>query len=394
MRTAIISITGDHADPDKTTSCMEIAGQTLAGRQLGQTLALGAERIICEIDNMSEQVFALQHSAEKAGAKFNTIKHLRDLSGLVTAADEVLVMERDAVFDDDALANWADMGPSIAVFGSDPAVAAGFERIDAEFGWAGVMLLPGRLIEKLFSLPDGMDPVSALLRIALQGGMKLMPLDAALLSDSRWALPQTREQATRLEETMLRRRLVPASVWTPISALSDRIMLATGSKLLGRSFGSARIAAASICTGLLSAMAGWFFAPAIGLAGLSAAFVLAAFSRSIAVMEGGPPKCIDLPSAAVWALEAMLIWLCVMAVAEDQRLNVAFSAIVLLGLLKISEMTGIAPIWKTVRERALLSIILALAVLSEVGVNTLQILGIITLILIGVRLNRAGLTRA
>ncbi|MFD1959660.1 hypothetical protein ACFSHP_12440 [Novosphingobium panipatense] len=148
-----------------------MAGSSVAQHQLGTVIALGCQRVICMARGMSPELAALQHDAEDAGLQFAVVTAANQLSGLVTAADELVVIS-EGLFADAAqtVSLLEGHAPVVLVQPVEGALAAGFERIDINRATAGVMRAPGSLVERLHELPIDVDAVSALTRIALQSG--------------------------------------------------------------------------------------------------------------------------------------------------------------------------------------------------------------------------------
>src|SRR3569623_856203 len=103
-------------------------------------------------------------------------------------------------------------GAGVLVLPVEAGLAAGFERIDLNHAWAGVLAMHGRLVERIAELPPDCDPVSGLLRIALQGRVPKRVLPEAVLTEERWALVRTRHQLAALDPGWIQRHAA-ASAW-------------------------------------------------------------------------------------------------------------------------------------------------------------------------------------
>lgn len=231
MRVALISLseTFDHGDT-VPIGMRRVGGRSVARFQLDLALELGCERIICLSEGMVDGLAAFQHVAEKAGARFHVVRGTRQLAALITAADEVLVIEDGLVPAQGRAIEAIGDRPKILLLPAEPALAAGFERVDATHGWAGIALLRGSTVERLSELPSDSDPVSALLRIGLQAGTRQELLPPAVLSEGDWLLLRSESQLAELEQRQLARLLEPAPWTAPGLALVDRLVR----KLAGR----------------------------------------------------------------------------------------------------------------------------------------------------------------
>lgn len=158
MRYALITI--DNA-PD-------LAGRALALRQLDFALAAGAERVIGVGNGASPQMIALRHAAEGAGVRFHGVAGAHGLLGAVGTADELLVLAPGLLAESSEALQMLAGGPVVLTLPALAGTSAGFERIDQDRAWAGALLMPGGLVERLSQLPSDFAAASALLRIALQ----------------------------------------------------------------------------------------------------------------------------------------------------------------------------------------------------------------------------------
>lgn len=286
MRIALISTMAAPGGEGETLR--PLAGRSVAQRQVDLALALGCERIACLADAPSPQVVAMQHTAERAGAQFNALTNTRGLAGLVHAADELLVLAQGVLPQAGLLAQAIGDRPSVLVLPADEAVPAGFERIDREFAWAGVLLARGAAVERLNELPPDSDPISSLLRIALQSGTRVVALPADAMSDGKLMLAGTPEALARAEDKWLAATDNQPGWRTPGAALMSRIARRTAARALrgGRAVLAARGVGAAAT--IAAAALGWTQRPAFAFAALAVAagafLVGATWSR----IERGP----------------------------------------------------------------------------------------------------------
>ena len=169
----------------------ELAGATLAARQLDLAIALGAERVIALGHGADPAAIDLRARAEEAGLGFQCVPAApRRLLGLVGAADDILVMAPGLLVGarTDPSLQSLGKGRGVLTFPAEAGISAGFERIDAETAWGGVLVAPGQVVERLEPLPDDADVVSALLRGARQAGVRTMPAKPGLLHSGDWRL--------------------------------------------------------------------------------------------------------------------------------------------------------------------------------------------------------------
>ena len=318
MRVALISLLerldGRSAVP---LGLQRIGGRSIARQQLELALEMGCERIVCFSEGMHEGVPALQHAAEKAGARFHVIRGTRPLSGLVTATDEVLLIADGVLPDTERVKATIGDRPAILLFASEPALAAGFERVDAVHGWAGVALLRGSTVERLSELPPDFDPVSALLRIGLQAGTKQLVLPAEILDRGEWVLVRSLDQLERAGERQVSRLLEPAPWSAPGLAMVDRAVGRASAWLMERGIGGAAFGVVTVALSAAAVATAHYGFIAAGLFVLLPATLTGRASSAISRLWGEgkwavptSAGAIDLALLAIAAIHAarMMMW--------------------------------------------------------------------------------------
>lgn len=394
MRVALISLLQRAGDaPDTPLATLALAGRSLAERQLELALSLGCERIVCLSQGFDKGLVALQHRAEAAGTKFNLIAGPRPLAGLVNAADELVVIGEGLLPAAPEAQAALESGTGVLVLPVEAGVAAGFERIDLNHAWAGVLAMPGRQVERLTQLPPDCDAVSALLRIALQGRVPLRNLPEAVLSERRWAMLASKAQLAELEPEWFRRHVAPPPPFAPGRAIARLAMRGAGASLLAKGWKPAFMAGAGVAAAGLGVVAAWFGVPAAGIlaCGLGwlvfeAGGALTAFSQA---GSSEPARDRVFPAAAI-AIDLLLIAVLALALGGGwfERL---YPALVLLGAARAAG--GLIPAkWAELAEdRAVLALLLAAATLGHALLPAIQL---VSLALIGAILGVARLTRA
>ncbi|MXO56916.1 hypothetical protein [Pontixanthobacter gangjinensis] len=344
-----------------------IGGRSVLQRQLDFALKAGCERIACISNDLPSELIDLQHSAEKNGAKFQIIRDIRPLSGLVNASDEILLIADGLAFDPDLISEAMGEGRNILILPAEDAVPLGFERVDRETAWAGILLASGSLVEKLADLPFDVDPQSSLLRLALQAGTRTVPINRAALFDHRWMLIDNDDKADRFEAQWLRGASSPATLFSPIRAAADRAAFAV-LRRHSRPERAARIVEGVSVTLLLVAAALTYFTYSVagllvtalaGFAGqfsgtlLSMLMTNSSRSRTRAIWSVFRPVLIDL----------LLLALIVVSVPSRHAADAFFAAFIMIGLIRLIEMPKITIFSKNMRElladRATLSLFLA-----------------------------------
>jgi len=181
LRIALISTGQKDEEPGP-----RVAGRSLILRQLDFARACGAERIIAHGNGVLEDATVLSDAARKAGVSFSVIASAHALIPLVGLEDSLLVLQPRILPEAPEAIIALEAGPAVLAFPARDMPGKPFERIDGDTYWAGALLMPGELIARLEELPEDADPPAALLRIALQEGVRRTRLDQRMLAEGLW----------------------------------------------------------------------------------------------------------------------------------------------------------------------------------------------------------------
>lgn len=398
MRVALLSMTESLAEAGgDPRAFLTVAGRTVVRHQLECALALGCEKFACHAHGFSRELLDLQHRAEKSGAQFQVLSGSRALSGMVHTGDELLVFA-DGLLPDCALAETILSGrPGVLVLPAEEGLAAGFERIDRDYAWAGLFMVRGPAVERLADLPPDCDPVASLLRIALQIGTRTVAMPEGTLAGHEWGLVRSEDEAGRYEQVWLDRHVRSASFAAPALAAADR----AGTVLMRRANGG-RVSARGILGGAaalagIAALSGWFWVPVAGLALLSAAYFIGRTGGALQAAEGigrrSPQKLGGTYNALMAAFDAILI--AIVSAAEPQGEFTALLAAT--SLILTLRLGSILPLgnWKILLEdRIILAAGLAVAAYFDLIGLISQTLVMLTLLAILFDASRSKLTRA
>ncbi|HEY6815328.1 MAG TPA: hypothetical protein VI168_07305 [Croceibacterium sp.] len=315
-----------------------MAGKPLARRQLDFALAAGCERVIALGNGASPEAIALRHAAEARGVRFQCVGNTHGLLGAVPAADELLALAPGLLPEDTRALEALERGSAVLVFPAAPGVAAGFERIDIERAWAGALVLPGRLVERLADLPPDSDATAALLRIALQARVAEKRLPEQALAEGAWAIVGPGDDAAQRQRGWLKRNLPSLPGFAATRLLARLGLQQGGIGLLAR----AR-ALPAFWSGVAISLAGAVGAsayglPALGLLLVAVGALLAEFSAGLKSLRDAPfgaPSERGLPRLAPCLVDAALI-VCAALAIDDDWLQSLFPPLALLGALHAS----------------------------------------------------------
>lgn len=377
MRVALLSTLEPSVD-DATTprGLLRLGGRSIAQHQLATALALGCERVICLADGLPGEVIALQHAAERTGASFQVTGDGRGVAQLIKPDDELLVFADGLVASSEAVATLLGGRNGMVVQPVESGMAAGYERIDLNHAGGGIMRLPGRLAAGLADLPGDWNPVSALLRIAVQSSLRQVVLPQTLIDTGRWSLVRSDGEAHRVEPNWLRQHTARRNGSGPGNWLAARLVERLGPALLHAGTKPHVIALGAAAVALLALVSAWFGAFAPAFAGLGVAWLIRRCAAILGNVHGEKAfgeTAWFRPEAAFGALlDAAFVVVAAWRLAAVYPIANAFlvggfSAIVLIGLVRLLPVLLARRRWAGwLADRLVLGLLLAGASLTSV----------------------------
>ncbi len=365
-------------------------------RQVDIALALGCERCIVVSQGLPERLVEIQHLVEGKGRKFHAIAGPRALSGLVSTADELLVFGDGVVPDEAHVRSALADHRGVFVLPADPAVSQGFERIDRSHAWAGVLRTRGSDAARLTDLPSDIDPISALMRLAVQSGRPILELPGDCLTDGRWLLVRSSEHAQTAGHAIAR-ATIPRAGWSaPFSALADRLVLARAGSLPDAAKPARSLQLAGAILLAIALAIGWNAYPALALAALALAAFASRAGRSLARF-GGPGRAWLVryrETIALGLFDAALVAVLAWGLPPNAWKELLFPLAMMLGLLRLGEQGPARWLAAMCRDRALLATLLAVAVGFGRTTVAIQSVAVVILVLLLLVALRTRLTRA
>lgn len=375
MRAALISIAATQT---------QVAGKSLARRQLDFALAAGCERIIVLGNGASAEAVALRHAAEARGARVQGIGDAHGLLGAVPAGDELLVLSPGLLAEDRRALDALERGTAILVLSAGPGVAAGFERIDLERAWAGVLVLPGRLVERLSDLPPDSEATAALLRIALQARVADKRLPDQVLAEGTWSIVGNSNDVALRQGAWLKRNLPSVSAGFGVSRIVARFALERlAIPLLDLPRASPGIWAgtsAALAAGAGAAAWGW---PAAGFLLVALGALLAEFAAGLTRLRDapfGPDGKRRWSQLLGWLVDGGLVASAALA-SDGGWLQRLFPPLVLLGVLHASRPHDWPRFAALLGDRALLALVFAVAAGFGLGEPAVMLVSLVVLAL-------------
>lgn len=365
---------------------LHVGAWSVARHQLSLAIAMGCERIICIARGFDSELASLQHAAEAAGAQFNVISGARQLSPLITVADDVLVISDGLMVAPQRAIDLLAGNHGVVVQPIEVGLVAGFERIDINNATAGLMFIPGRLVERLNELPADCDVASALTRIALQFGIAQRPLPVDARDRGGWKLVRTEPEASDLEAGWLSMQLAAETATSPGTWVARFAVRTFGPALLHASSGSGAVAVAAGAIYLFALVAGWFGLIGLGLCLAGLGWVIGQCVGQLARIERAAllrdPPLLTREGLAVAAADLVIIvlvmWSYPVSLSIDWQ-DIAFPPIVLLGLLRILPRSLALRQAGWMEDRLLLAVLLAFAAGAEILLPAIRLLAIAAL---------------
>lgn len=298
MRTALIAALA-RTDDGNLRAELPLAGRSVLAWQVALMRALGAERILCLCHRVEGEVLRLQQAVEAEGATFHALRGFAAVPALVRAEDELIIV-RDGLLPDAALVDGLIAAtprpqPWVACLPVDSPLAArhptDFEWIDSARRWAGMLVMRGAAVQQLADFPADADPVSVLLRLALQAGTPCRDLTAPQLASQTWLMADGNATVTAHEQDLIARAGSTADLRAPFSAVADMLVrhLAPRGLVQGTRVAAGIALALLLAGGGMAAMGASALGLATAAAGSLASGVAAAYAGLVSQLRREPP---------------------------------------------------------------------------------------------------------
>ncbi len=337
MRVALLSAQNHENSVGEVRAAFRtFAGFRLIERQLHLALAAECEVIACLADTIGPEIIELQRRCERSGAKFVVVREGNRLAEVINEKSELLlfapgVLPKEQTVLDNLSKN------NVLLFPSDTAVPRGYERVNLEFAWSGVLLAPGAVVDRLAELPSDIDVPSALLRLSLQAGVEQRVLNSDLIEDGEWFWRPDQSDLDERKDRWISAHLDLAPYSAPGLAVAERIGARVFRDQFNRTSTRLPMIAAAI-SGLAAVFLASFGVPVIGLVFGVLMTAFAAMADVASRIRSASQPGFQKPHEATltdWAIDAVLIVLVALASqagAEWLRVFVPFTLFCLLRL--------------------------------------------------------------
>lgn len=247
--------------PAGLRALIPLAGATLVEQQARRAFAAGAGHVLLLIEEVTPELAAAIGRLRLDGLEIGMVAGIDAAADAL--ADQVVLLIADACLPEtDVLRDMTGLTvPAVATLADEPEHAR-HERIDATVRWAGVALIDGHRVAETATMLGSWDPVSTLLRRAVQDGATRLAVDAAppmLLVD------QTSLEAA--DAAILAAARTPAKDWISRTVFAATEELAVPQLLARRvdPLWPALLAAGLAIAGGATAWVGWRWPALIGL---------------------------------------------------------------------------------------------------------------------------------
>jgi len=228
LRIALIAA-AKRADSGQLRAELRLGGRSILEWQGDLLHTLGCERIICLCEEPGDAVIALQRAVEAGGGDFHTVRSNHQLASLVRPEDDLIILCDGLLADRANVLEWAfsdgALRHGVATIDAGNALAtkhpADLERLDRDRHWAGLAIMPGKSAAQLNELPADGDPMSLLLRLALQSRTPCREMNA---TPRNWPLATDGEVLSKHERAMVEAAGFVPSSYGPTRALAAAVV--------------------------------------------------------------------------------------------------------------------------------------------------------------------------
>lgn len=340
MRLALLSALADpSASVGERPAFRRFAGKSVLAHQIDCAALLGCQRILCLAPGRGPDLAAAKSYAERNALKFEAVDTILHVAAHVTADDEVVCLADGILPDRAELMTALGEQRAVLAFPDDPALAQGFERLDATRAWSGALRARGESVARLGDLPPDCDMASSLLRTALQAGTRIVELDPGLIVEGTWQRRVERQGLAVREQRWITRQVRLATFRAPGLALAERVGLRWSRDVGGGRWARAPHGAAAVLAA--GAVAGWYAgwpvaALALLLFALTALAIASVFDR-VEALGAKPGKRDLLFPVARWIADGLLVLaLSSLVLVVPAWLGIALP-VLLVGVLRLGE---------------------------------------------------------
>jgi hypothetical protein len=174
---ALISAYHDSPDaPGRLRATLPIAGRTLIERQARLAAAAGATPIVILVERVPAELAAAIDRLRAEGVAAKIARSVEEAAAAIAPDQHLLVVADGLLADRGHFSRLFSAGEASLLTVPDAGHDDRYERIDADWRWAGLALLDGDMLRRTAAMLQDWDLQSTLLRRAVQGGARQIAL--------------------------------------------------------------------------------------------------------------------------------------------------------------------------------------------------------------------------
>lgn len=192
------------ATPTSTLrALLPIAGMTLIEHQAEQMRAVGVAKIIILVDGVPPELAEACDRIRLRGLAVELARCGKDIARSAAGCDRLLLVADGLIAGENLWRAMAAVTRATLLTTRDASVTQSLERIDANWRWAGIAMLPAQTLAGLADAPEDWDAQLFLFRAAVQGGASQIECDVALFVNGDLAIVEDGESARAVERRLL-----------------------------------------------------------------------------------------------------------------------------------------------------------------------------------------------
>lgn len=394
MRIALLSTLARTKD-GTPRALMTLGGRPLIAWQMDLARALDCEKLLCLAEGDEVTTDAVVKHAKLAGFEIEFLGGPRHLLGKVTAEQDIVVLTDGLLVDPELARSHFAQRRGVATVSDYPGVEKGFERIDPERAWAGILVARGSVTEQLAQMPADGDTLSLLLRLALQAGTRIVDIDELHLGTGEILLARAPGDVADREKSLLDNSSGHLTWVGPGEKLASRVARRLAPDHFAKGPGIALAAGFALLAGGM--FASWFEALLGGLVLIALGSFSVSLSQSLRFLRGKVHgRLINRRFAMIInaLMDISIIGALALSGGSVPNLSAVFEPVLLVGLWRLAaplSPTPARPFW---RDRTCLTLILS--ALAGFGVLEQALAPLIILLLVYALISEASmrLTRA
>jgi hypothetical protein len=164
------------ADGEAALPLTPMFGQPIIHHTVKALQSIGITKFVIGVDTVPGALLTYRDTVSNQGLDLRFVREPSAMAPLLEIGSRVVLLRADTLLHVDLIKDALRDGGVLVATVEERAENQIFERIDLNSRWAGMAVLDRTSIDAITQLPDGWDMASALLRQALQDGVKSWPI--------------------------------------------------------------------------------------------------------------------------------------------------------------------------------------------------------------------------